>query len=66
MNGTILRVVCERGFGFILPQGERRTVFFHATDLIGLEFGEQLRELQVSFELIETEKGLQARCVEAY
>ena len=65
-HGTIARIIGERGFGFILPQVAGRAVFFHASELTGdLEFGEQLRELSVTFDLIETEKGPVAKRIEA-
>jgi len=33
-TGTIERLA-EHGYGFIKPDGERRTVFFHATSMRG-------------------------------
>ena len=58
MEGTIKKVVRERGFGFIRVQGHE--IFFHRTALQELEF-ESLKEGQnVEFKLERGDKGLQA------
>jgi CspA family cold shock protein len=43
-QGTIKKVVLERGFGFI--SGDRGDVFFHHTSLVGTSF-DSLQEGQV-------------------
>lgn len=64
-EGTITRIVMERGFGFIGEAGQP-DVFFHASDLAdGMEFCEQLLELRVRFNIIATAKGLRAANVQA-
>jgi len=58
MEGTIKKVVRDRGFGFIRVQGHE--IFFHRTGLQELEF-ESLKEGQnVEFKLERGDKGLQA------
>jgi CspA family cold shock protein len=45
-RGTIKKLVTDRGFGFILPEGEQATgndLFFHRTDVQGTSY-EALRE----------------------
>jgi CspA family cold shock protein len=53
-NGTIKKLVSDRGFGFILPEGAAPTgkdLFFHRADVGGPGY-DSLREGQkVSFEL---------------
>jgi cold shock CspA family protein len=49
--GTIAKVVEERGFGFIRPDGGIADVFFHAKSLgDGLVWGEQLKGQRVEFQ----------------
>jgi len=50
-KGTIKKLVTDRGFGFILPEGETRNdLFFHRSDVRGTEY-ESLREGdQVTFD----------------
>ena len=59
-QGTILKVNCLRGFGFIGRVGER-DIFFHRTALAdGLIFDGRLVELRVVFDEYETAKGPRA------
>lgn len=54
MFGTIRRVMEEsRGFGFIKPDNEGPDLFFHATQLRGLEFGDHLRNMRVCYDIEE-------------
>jgi cold shock CspA family protein len=63
-EGTITAVNVARGFGFIgEPNGP--DVFFHMSDCIDLEWGEQLTELRVRFDIVSTPKGNRARNVRA-
>jgi cold shock CspA family protein len=58
MEGTIKKIVRDRGFGFIRVQGHE--IFFHRSGLEELEF-ESLKEGQsVEFKLERRERGLQA------
>jgi len=59
MEGTIKRLMRDRGFGFIHAQ-DGQEVFFHRTSLKQLEF-ERLKEgLNVEFEMQRGERGLRA------
>jgi cold shock CspA family protein len=56
MNGTIVKVVTTRGFGFIRPDGAARDVYFHASSLDeSLPFDERLSESRVSFTFLENQ-----------
>lgn len=62
MNGVVKRIARDKGFGFI--QGNRqdggKDYFFHYTALKNIKF-EQLQEGQeVTFEDVDTPKGLRA------
>jgi CspA family cold shock protein len=58
-EGTIKRLVSDRGFGFIRPDeapGSRGDVFFHRSDVQGTRF-EQLRvNDRVTYDLGEDER----------
>jgi cold shock protein len=61
MEGTIQKLMRERGFGFIRANGHR--IFFHRSGLREFDF-QTLKEGQaVEFELERGPKGLQARNV---
>lgn len=64
MNGTIFRVVSEKGFGFIKGE-DNRDYFFHKSELSG--FFDDLamdvaagRRIEVTFVPISSEKGPRA------
>jgi cold shock protein len=58
MKGSIKKLL--NGFGFITPEGSDKDVFFHASDLAGVEF-ESLKEGDaVTFDMGESEKGPKA------
>ncbi len=59
MNGTIKRLT-DRGFGFIAPAGGGNDVFFHSSELKGVEFNELREGDAVTFEIVESEKGPKA------
>jgi cold shock CspA family protein len=51
-EGTVNKVVVDRGFGFIASAGQA-DAFFHMDDLPDdLEFNEQLCERRVTFDLV--------------
>ncbi len=61
MTGVIKKLL--NGFGFITPEGTSKDIFFHASDLDGIEF-EALRDGDtVSFEMGESDKGPKAENV---
>ncbi len=64
MQGTIKRVVRDRGFGFILSS-DGKEIFFHRNSLQQLPF-EGLKEgTSVEFEVEQAEKGPRATNVRA-
>ena len=63
-NGTIKRLVSEKGFGFVLGQ-DGREYFFHQSACVGIRF-DSLREGQsVTFEAGQGPKGPRAENVKA-
>ena len=58
-TGIVKNIVLDRGFGFIGSPGQR-DIFFHCSQLVALDFDEQLLERRVSFEVATTEKGPRA------
>ena len=59
-TGKISRLVAERGFGFISQEGEEKDLFFHATELQDVEYDSLQEGDEVSFEIAEGPKGLNA------
>ncbi len=59
MTGTI-KTLKLKGFGFISREGEAKDLFFHSKELNGVTFDELKEGDQVSFEVIQTEKGAAA------
>ena len=60
MNGTI-KTKTDRGFGFISREGEAKDLFFHSNDLIGVAFDELQEGANVTFDIVEGERGLSAK-----
>jgi CspA family cold shock protein len=56
MNGTI-KTLTDRGFGFISRDGEEKDLFFHSKELNGVTFDELKVGDQVTFEVVNGEKG---------
>ncbi len=50
-KGTIRRMVRDRGFGFIQPDGESADVFFHSSSVEQPTFDELNEGEQVEFEI---------------
>lgn len=59
MKGTI-KTLTDRGFGFITREGEAKDLFFHSKELKGVAFDELKQGDEVTFEVVEGEKGLSA------
>lgn len=55
-EGTITRLT-DRGFGFIAREGETKDLFFHSTELKGVEFNELQEGDKVTFEVTNGPKG---------
>lgn len=50
----------DKGFGFISREGEAKDLFFHSKELNGVIFEDLKVGDNVTFEIIETPKGLAA------
>ncbi len=62
MKGTI-KTKTDRGFGFISQEGEEKDLFFHSKDVVGTTFDELQVGDAVTFEVVTSEKGLNAKNV---
>jgi len=62
MKGTI-KTKTDRGFGFISRDGETKDLFFHSSDLIGVEFDALQIGATVTFDVVDGEKGPSAKNV---
>jgi len=59
-TGTIARLVKDRGFGFIAREGEEKDLFFHSNELKDVEFNALNEGDELTFEVAEGPKGLNA------
>ena len=59
MTGTIKRLT-DKGFGFILPDGGDKDLFFHSSALVGVTYTELAVEDKVTFETEQSDKGPRA------
>jgi CspA family cold shock protein len=59
MTGTI-KILTDKGFGFITGEGLAKDLFFHSNSLVGVSFDELKEGDNVSFETEESPKGLNA------
>jgi cold shock protein len=62
MKGVV-KTKTDRGFGFISREGEEKDLFFHSKDLNGVTFDEIQVGDNVTFEVVNGEKGLSAKNV---
>lgn len=60
MKGTIKRLVADKNFGFITPDGADKDVFFHASGLVGMQFSELVVGDIVTFDQEDSDKGPRA------
>lgn len=56
MKGTI-KTLNPRGYGFITREGEAKDLFFHSKELKGVTFEELKVGDEVTFEVVNGEKG---------
>jgi CspA family cold shock protein len=56
-QGKIARLVADRGFGFINRDGEEKDLFFHSSELQGVDFKDLREGDAVQFEVSESPKG---------
>jgi len=64
MTGTVVKIVDDRGFGFIKPDEGDKELFFHARSLAEGVFDELRENDKVTFEIEEGPKGPAAVDVE--
>ena len=57
MQGTIKKIVADKGFGFITVDGEEKDLFFHRNELKGVNFEDLKEGDRVSFEKSDSPKG---------
>ncbi len=62
MKGTI-KTLTDRGFGFIAREGETKDLFFHSKDLNGVLFDDLKVGQEVTFDVVEGQKGPSAQNV---
>jgi len=56
-EGTIAKLVPDRGFGFINRAGEEKDLFFHSNEVQNAKFEELQEGDKVTFEVAEGPKG---------
>lgn len=57
MNGTIKKLLSDKGFGFISREGEAKDLFFHGKSLVGVQFSELHEGDSVTFDVEDSPKG---------
>ena len=57
MNGTIKKLLADKGFGFISREGEAKDLFFHSKSLVGVQFTELHEGDAVTFDVEDSPKG---------
>lgn len=57
MEGTIKKIVAEKGFGFITIDGEEKDLFFHRNEIKDVNFEDLKEGDRVSFEKSDSPKG---------
>lgn len=62
MTGKI-KVKMDKGYGFISQEGEQKDLFFHSNDLKGVTFDELQVGDTVTFEVVNGQKGPNAKNV---
>ena len=62
-EGTVKWFSEEKGYGFIIPDGENEDLFVHYTGIVGEGFRSLKEGDRVSFEVTRGKKGLQAESV---
>lgn len=59
MNGSI-KTLKDKGFGFIASEDGSEDIFFHSSELNGIEFDELQEGDKVTFETEQSDKGPRA------
>ncbi len=55
-QGTIARLT-DKGFGFISVEGQEKDIFFHANELVDIQYDELREGDTVTFEVVDGPKG---------
>ena len=55
-QGTIARVT-DKGFGFVSQEGRDKDLFFHASELNGVEYNDLREGDAVTFEIGQNDRG---------
>lgn len=64
MQGKIKMFNKEKGYGFIVRNDDGSDIFFHYSELIMDGFKTIENDTEVEFDLVETERGLQAKNIQ--
>lgn len=62
MNG-IVKTKTDKGFGFISREGETKDLFFHSNDLVDVSFDALEVGAEVTFDVVDGQKGPSAKNV---
>ncbi|MBU1085413.1 cold shock domain-containing protein [Patescibacteria group bacterium] len=62
MNG-IVKTKTDKGFGFISREGEVKDLFFHSSDLVEVTFEEIQEGAEVTFDVVDGDRGPSAKNV---
>lgn len=62
MKGTV-KSFTKKGYGFIVPEKGGKDVFVHHSDIVMDGYRELHEGQQVSFDMVETDKGMAAKNV---
>ncbi len=62
MTGTI-KTLTDKGFGFISREGEEKELFFHSNNLVEVTFDELKVGDEVTFDVVDSDKGPRAENV---
>ena len=62
-TGTVKWFDSKKGYGFLVGPEQGKDIFVHYTSILGEGFRSLRDGDQVEYELVESEKGLQARNV---
>lgn len=57
MTGVVARKNEDRGYGFLTPSGNGKDVFFHASQLVNVEFEDVSIGDKMEFDMGEGKKG---------
>ena len=61
MQGKVKLFNKEKGYGFITAEGQPKDIFFHYSELVMEGFKTIEADAVVEFELVETDRGPQAK-----